>query len=74
MMLLGVSVLSLAFIFESPGSALVQFGAFAIRWYGLLIASAVLVGVNLSPAVLSDHAKTLLYKSPPHFVTVIETS
>lgn len=40
--------LSLAFVFTSPGSTVVQIGSFAIRWYGLLIASAVLIGVNLS--------------------------
>lgn len=47
-MILSVSMLNLAFIFTSPGSTLIQVGAFAIRWYGLLIASAVLIGVNLS--------------------------
>lgn len=34
-------------VFTSPGS-MVQVGPFALRWYGLLIASAVLIGVSLS--------------------------
>lgn len=34
-------------VFTSPGSML-QIGPFALRWYGLLIASAVLIGVSLS--------------------------
>ena len=39
-----------AFQFTSPGSEfpLFQGTGFSIRWYGLLIASAVLIGVNLS--------------------------
>jgi phosphatidylglycerol:prolipoprotein diacylglycerol transferase len=39
-----------AFQFTSPGSELPLFQGtgFSIRWYGLLIASAVLIGVNLS--------------------------
>lgn len=40
--------LLLAFQFTSPGPILVQFGPIAIRWYGFLIASAVLIGVTLS--------------------------
>jgi phosphatidylglycerol---prolipoprotein diacylglyceryl transferase len=44
------SLLLPAFQFTSPGSELPCFQGtgFSIRWYGLLIASAVLIGVNLS--------------------------
>jgi len=35
-------------VFTSPGPILVEVGSFTIRWYGLLIASAVLIGVTLS--------------------------
>jgi phosphatidylglycerol:prolipoprotein diacylglycerol transferase len=38
----------LAWQFQSPGPIIWQFGAIAIRWYGLLIALALLIGVNLS--------------------------
>lgn len=34
--------------FASPGPILVEIGPLTIRWYGLLIASAVLIGVSLS--------------------------
>ena len=34
--------------FTSPGPILVDIGPFTVRWYGLLIASAVLIGVSLS--------------------------
>ena len=37
-----------AFQFQSPGPILLEVGAIAIRWYGLLIAAAVLIGVTLS--------------------------
>lgn len=47
-MLQAMSPLTLAFQFASPGPILVQLGPIAIRWYGLLIASAVLIGVSLS--------------------------
>ncbi|MBD2127981.1 prolipoprotein diacylglyceryl transferase [Microcoleus sp. ZQ-A2] len=47
-MLQAMSPLTLAFQFASPGPILVQLGPIAIRWYGLLIASAVLIGVTLS--------------------------
>lgn len=40
--------MSLVAIFTSPGPELVQLGPFALRWYGLLIALAVLIGLNLS--------------------------
>jgi len=34
----------LAFQFASPGPILVKLGPLTIRWYGLLIATAVLIG------------------------------
>jgi phosphatidylglycerol:prolipoprotein diacylglycerol transferase len=37
-----------AFQFASPGPILVHIGPLTIRWYGLLIATAVLLGVSLS--------------------------
>jgi phosphatidylglycerol---prolipoprotein diacylglyceryl transferase len=40
--------LPFAFEFTSPGPILFQLGAVTIRWYGLLIASAVIVGTLLS--------------------------
>lgn len=47
-MALAVSVLPLAFQFTSPGPIFVKIGPITIRWYGLLIATAVLIGVTLS--------------------------
>lgn len=38
----------LAFQFTSPGPILFEFGPITVRWYGFLIASAVLLGVTLS--------------------------
>ncbi len=38
----------LAFRFQSPGPEVFDIGFLTIRWYGLLIASALLIGVNLS--------------------------
>ena len=38
-------------MFASPGPELFQFGPFVLRWYGLLIAAAVLIGLNLSSAL-----------------------
>jgi len=38
----------LAFRFQSPGPILVELGPVTLRWYGLLIASAVIIGVLLS--------------------------
>ena len=35
-------------IFKSPGPELINFGPIVIRWYGLLIAISVLVGLNIS--------------------------
>ncbi|HLO88620.1 MAG TPA: prolipoprotein diacylglyceryl transferase [Nostocaceae cyanobacterium] len=47
-MVMDLSILPLAFQFTSPGPIVVQIGPIAIRWYGLLIASAVLLGVRIS--------------------------
>jgi phosphatidylglycerol:prolipoprotein diacylglycerol transferase len=47
-MLPDISQLPLVMQFTSPGAELVQIGPITIRWYGLLIASAVLIGINLS--------------------------
>jgi phosphatidylglycerol:prolipoprotein diacylglycerol transferase len=47
-MLQAMSPLTLAFQFTSPGPTLIELGPLTIRWYGLLIASAVLIGVSLS--------------------------
>ncbi|BAY27945.1 prolipoprotein diacylglyceryl transferase [Calothrix sp. NIES-2100] len=63
-MALDLSTLPLAFQFTSPGPILWRIGPITIRWYGLLIATAVLIGVSLSqylakrrnvnPELLSD--------------------
>jgi phosphatidylglycerol:prolipoprotein diacylglycerol transferase len=45
---LDFSTLLLGFQFTSPGPILLKIGPLVIRWYGLLIASAVLIGVSLS--------------------------
>ncbi|GAB4528615.1 MAG: prolipoprotein diacylglyceryl transferase [Pleurocapsa sp.] len=37
-----------AFQFQSPGPIAFEIGPLVVRWYGLLIASAVLIGVSLS--------------------------
>jgi phosphatidylglycerol---prolipoprotein diacylglyceryl transferase len=47
-MTLDICTLPMAFVFTSPGPVLVEIGPITIRWYGLLIASAVLIGVSLS--------------------------
>ncbi|MEB3339630.1 prolipoprotein diacylglyceryl transferase [Okeania sp.] len=47
-MILEIPLLPLGFQFTSPGPIIFQLGPLAIRWYGLLIASAVLIGVTLS--------------------------
>lgn len=46
--LLDVPLLPLAFEFASPGPIIVKIGPLTLRWYGVLIASAVLIGVALS--------------------------
>lgn len=46
-MLQALSPLTLAFQFASPGPIIFKLGPLSIRWYGLLIASAVLIGVSL---------------------------
>ncbi|MDJ0561685.1 MAG: prolipoprotein diacylglyceryl transferase, partial [Microcystis sp. M53599_WE4] len=38
----------LAFVFQSPGPILWEIGPISVRWYGFLIAMAVLLGVTLS--------------------------
>ncbi|CAD5930893.1 Prolipoprotein diacylglyceryl transferase [Planktothrix tepida] len=45
--------LFLAFQFTSPGPIIFEIGPLSIRWYGLLIASAVLIGVSLSQYLAS---------------------
>ncbi|WP_238393120.1 prolipoprotein diacylglyceryl transferase [Myxacorys almedinensis] len=61
--------------FKSPGPILVEWGPLVLRWYGLLIASAVLIGVTLAqrlaakrqvdPDVLSDLAVWLVLAAIP---------
>ena len=36
------------FTLTSPGAELLRLGPFSLRWYGLLIAISVLIGLNLS--------------------------
>ena len=65
----------LAFQFQSPGPIMFEIGAIAIRWYGFLIASAVLIGVSLSqylakrrgvnPELLADLAIWLIVSAIP---------
>nr|WP_035492542.1 prolipoprotein diacylglyceryl transferase [Baaleninema simplex] len=43
-----VSLSLLAFTFTSPGPTLFELGPLSVRWYGFLIASAVLIGVTLA--------------------------
>jgi phosphatidylglycerol:prolipoprotein diacylglycerol transferase len=74
-MVLDFSALPLAFQFTSPGPIVVKLGPIVIRWYGLLIASAVLIGVNLSqylakrrglnPDLISDLLTWLVIGSIP---------
>ena len=47
-MALDFSALPLGFQFTSPGPIFTKIGPIIIRWYGLLIASAVLIGVTIS--------------------------
>ncbi len=63
-MILDFPILPLAFEFTSPGPILLKIGPIMIRWYGFLIAAAVLLGVSLAqylakrrhinPELLSD--------------------
>ncbi len=65
----------LAWQFTSPGPMLFEWGGFAVRWYGFLIASAVLIGVTLSqylakrkqvnPELLADLAIWLVVAAIP---------
>ncbi len=74
-MALDILTLPLAFQFTSPGPILVKLGPITIRWYGLLIAAAVLIGVNLSqylakrrhvnPELISDLAIWLVIGAIP---------
>lgn len=36
------------FLFQSPGPVMLQIGPLSLRWYGFLIACAVIIGLNLS--------------------------
>jgi phosphatidylglycerol:prolipoprotein diacylglycerol transferase len=47
-MLLTLSAPILAFVFTSPGPDLVKIGPLTLRWYGLLIAIAILLGLTLA--------------------------
>jgi phosphatidylglycerol---prolipoprotein diacylglyceryl transferase len=72
---LSISLLPLAFQFTSPGPIFLHLGPITIRWYGLLIASAVLIGVSLSgylasrrdvnPDLISDLALWLVLAAIP---------
>ncbi len=65
----------LAWQFTSPGPMLFEWGSIAVRWYGFLIASAVLIGVTLSqylakrrqvdPDLLADLAIWLVLAAIP---------
>jgi len=70
-----LSSLLLAFQFTSPGPIMFEWGPVLIRWYGFLIASAVLTGVTLSrylanrrqvdPEIISDLAIWLVVAAIP---------
>ncbi|MDB9467355.1 prolipoprotein diacylglyceryl transferase [Dolichospermum circinale] len=74
-MVVDFSILPLGFQFTSPGPIIVKLGPIVIRWYGLLIASAVLIGVTLSqylakrrhvnPDLLNDLSIWLVIASIP---------
>ncbi|HIK28441.1 MAG: prolipoprotein diacylglyceryl transferase [Oscillatoriaceae bacterium SKW80] len=65
----------LAFQFTSPGPIIFQLGPLTVRWYGLLIASAVVIGVilsqylakrrHLNPEIISDLAIWLILAAIP---------
>ncbi|MDJ0713490.1 MAG: prolipoprotein diacylglyceryl transferase [Prochloraceae cyanobacterium] len=68
-------MLLLGFQFQSPGPILFEIGPISIRWYGLLIACAVLLGVflseylaklrNVKPSLLADLAIWLVIAAIP---------
>lgn len=68
-------MLPLAFQFQSPGPIIVELGSLALRWYGLLIAAAVLIGVtlsqylakrrNINPDLIADFAIWLVIAAIP---------
>ena len=68
-------IMLFAFQFQSPGPIIFEIGPIVIRWYGLLIASAVLIGVSLSqylakrrgvnPELLADLAIWLVIAAIP---------
>ncbi|MDJ0735483.1 MAG: prolipoprotein diacylglyceryl transferase [Nostocaceae cyanobacterium] len=74
-MAVDLPILPLAWQFTSPGPILVKLGPITIRWYGFLIATAVLIGVSLSqylakrrhvnPELLSDLAIWLVIGAIP---------
>ncbi|MEA5571512.1 prolipoprotein diacylglyceryl transferase [Calothrix sp. UHCC 0171] len=74
-MTLDLTILPLAFRFTSPGPIVFQLGPITVRWYGLLIATAVLLGVTLSqylakrrhvnPDLLSDLSIWLIIGAIP---------
>ena len=41
-------------VFQSPGPNLIELGPFIIRWYGILIAISVLLGLNLSSRIANS--------------------
>ncbi|MFN9861278.1 MAG: prolipoprotein diacylglyceryl transferase family protein, partial [Pseudanabaena sp.] len=43
-----INLLPLAFEFTSPGPIALEIGSLSIRWYGLLIASAIIIGTVLA--------------------------
>jgi len=46
-----LNLLPLAFEFTSPGPIALEIGVFSIRWYGLLIASAIILGTVLAQSL-----------------------
>jgi phosphatidylglycerol:prolipoprotein diacylglycerol transferase len=46
----------LGFVFQSPGPILWEIGSLSVRWYGFLIAMAVLLGVTLSQYLAQKRA------------------
>lgn len=72
---LSLAISPLAFVFTSPGPILFQLGPVTVRWYGALIATAVLLGVQLSrrlakqrgidPDLVSDAALWLVVGAIP---------